>query len=78
MAHDLEKTKQEFLAKLTSLTKEADILNLKSEYVGKTGIVSEMLKSLKDMNADERKASALRPTSLKISSTINLLFNYQD
>ena len=65
MAHDLEKTKQEFLAKLTSLTKEADILNLKSEYVGKTGIVSEMLKSLKDMNADERKAFGPKANELK-------------
>lgn len=65
MAHDLEKTKLEFLAKLSSLNKEADILNLKSEYVGKTGVVSEMLKSLKDMNADERKAFGPKANELK-------------
>lgn len=65
MSHDLEKTKQEFLAKLSSLNKEADILNLKSEYVGKTGVVSEMLKSLKNMNADERKAFGPKANELK-------------
>lgn len=65
MAHDLEKTKQEFLAKLSALTKEAEVLNLKSEYVGKTGVVSEILKSLKDMNADERKAFGPKANELK-------------
>lgn len=65
MAHDLEKVKQDFHAKLATLTKEADILNLKSEYVGKTGVVSEMLKSLKDMNPEERKAFGPRANELK-------------
>ena len=65
MSHDLEKVKQEFLSKLNTLNKEADILNLKSEYVGKSGVVSEMLKSLKDMNADERKAFGPKANELK-------------
>lgn len=65
MAHDLEKVKGEFLAKLETLTKEADILNLKSEYVGKTGVVSEMLKSLKDMDPEERKAFGPKANALK-------------
>ncbi len=62
---DLEKIKQEFLAKLHALNKEADILNLKSEYVGKTGVVSELLKSLKDMNPEERKAFGPKANELK-------------
>lgn len=65
MAHDLEKVKLDFLDKLTLLTKEADVLNLKSEYVGKTGVVSEMLKSLKDMNPEERKSFGPRANELK-------------
>ena len=65
MAHDLEKVKTEFLAKLATLSKEADVLNLKSEYVGKTGVVSEMLKSLKDMNPEERKSFGPRANELK-------------
>ena len=62
---DLDKLKQEFLLKLQILTKEADILNLKSEYVGKNGAVSEMLKSLKDMPAEERKTFGPRVNELK-------------
>lgn len=62
---DLEKVKLEFMAKLSALDKEADVLNLKSEYVGKSGVVSEMLKSLKDMNPDERKAFGPKANELK-------------
>ncbi len=62
---DLEKIKQEFLTKLHALGKEADVLNLKAEYVGKTGIVSEMLKGLKDMNPEERKAFGPAANQLK-------------
>lgn len=62
---DLEAIKEKFLASLSSLTKEADVLNLKSEYVGKNGVVSEILKSLKDMNADERKAFGPKANELK-------------
>jgi phenylalanyl-tRNA synthetase alpha chain len=62
---DLEKLKQEFLTQLTPLDKEADVLNLKAEFVGKNGIVSEMLKSLKDMNAEERKAFGPKVNELK-------------
>ncbi len=62
---DLDKIKQEFLTKLSALDKEADVLNLKSEYVGKNGVVSEMLKSLKDMNPEERKAFGPKANELK-------------
>ena len=62
---DLDKVKQEFLFKLSSLSKEADVLNLKSEYLGKSGIVSELLKSLKDMNPEERKAFGPKANELK-------------
>jgi phenylalanyl-tRNA synthetase alpha chain len=62
---DLEKIKEKFLASLSVLTKEAEVLNLKSEYVGKNGAVSEILKSLKDMNADERKAFGPKANELK-------------
>jgi phenylalanyl-tRNA synthetase alpha chain len=62
---DLEKIKEQFRAALLLLTKEAEVLNLKSEYVGKNGVVSEILKSLKDMNADERKAFGPKANELK-------------
>jgi len=62
---DLSQIKQEFLQKLSALNKEADVLNLKAEYVGKSGVVSELLKSLKDMNPEERKAFGPKANELK-------------
>lgn len=65
MQIDLGKIKEDFILKLNSLTKEAEVLNLKSDYLGKSGIVSELLKSLKDMNPDERKSFGPRANELK-------------
>ena len=61
----LEQIKSDFISKLKNLSKEADVLNLKSEYVGKGGIVSELLKSLKDMNPEERKDFGPKANELK-------------
>ena len=62
---DLDSIKTKFQTSLLALTKEADVLNLKSEYVGKNGVVSELLKSLKDMNPEERKAFGPKANELK-------------
>ena len=40
---------------LKMVNKEADILNIKSEYVGKKSEISELLSSLKDMSVDEKR-----------------------
>lgn len=52
---DFESTKNEFISKLNQLSKEADVLNLKSDYLGKTGVITELLKKMKDLSPDERK-----------------------
>ena len=65
MSIDLEKIKKDFTEKLNLLNKEAEVLNLKSDYLGKSGIVSELLKSLKDMNPDERKSFGPKANELK-------------
>jgi phenylalanyl-tRNA synthetase alpha chain len=74
MSQELEKIKSDFLAKLKELSKEADVLNLKSEFVGKTGIVSELLKSLKDMSPEEKKEFGPKANALKdfIQNEINI------
>jgi phenylalanyl-tRNA synthetase alpha chain len=65
MSHNLDLVKTDFISKLSSLTKEADVLNLKSDYLGKTGIVSEMLKSLKDLSPEEKKSFGPKANELK-------------
>ncbi len=52
---DIKQYQNDFLTKLATLSKEADILNLKAEYLGKTGIITELLKKMKDLSPEERK-----------------------
>jgi len=73
MSQNLDLVKTEFISKLSSLTKEADVLNLKADYLGKTGVVSELLKSLKDLSAEEKKSFGPKANELKefINNEIN-------
>jgi phenylalanyl-tRNA synthetase alpha chain len=56
MLSQLQDLLKSFQSELTTLTKEADVLNLKAQYLGKKGSVSEVLKSLKDLSPEERKS----------------------
>ena len=51
----LSKLKKDLQMKLESAKKEADILNIKSEYVGKKSEISSILASLKDMSIEDKK-----------------------
>lgn len=55
MEEKLSKLKEELQEKLEQTTKEADILNIKSEYVGKKSEISSLLSSLKDMSIEDKK-----------------------
>ena len=50
MHRDPKELFEHFLERLKSVEKKADLLNLKSQYLGKTGHLSEVLKSLKLAN----------------------------
>ena len=55
MEEKLRKLKNDLSSKLESAKKEADILNIKSEYVGKKSEISSILSSLKDMSIEDKK-----------------------
>lgn len=55
MEEKLNKLKNDLSSKLESAKKEADILNIKSEYVGKKSEISSILSSLKDMSIEDKK-----------------------
>ena len=59
----------EFEKTLPGLQTQADILNLKSDYVGKKGKISDVLKSLKDATPEERKE--IGPVANGIKDKIN-------
>ena len=73
MVQKLEALFNEFENALKTKNNQADILNLKSEYLGKKGFVSNILKSLKDVSAEERKTIGPKANKIKekIQSQIN-------
>ena len=73
MEEKLQKLKQELEASLKAATKEADILNIKSKYVGKKSEISHLLSSLKDMSIENKKkyGSLINDTKKKMEELIN-------
>lgn len=65
MIEQLDSLSAEFVGALESLNDEAAILKLKSEYLGKKGKVSEILKGLRNATADERKVIGPKANGLK-------------
>ena len=55
MKEKIAELKQEAISELATLTKEADILNCKSKYLGKKSELSTLLASLKDLTVEEKK-----------------------
>ena len=69
----LSKLKKDLEMKLESAKKEADILNIKSEYVGKKSEISSILASLKDMSIEDKKkyGSLINNTKKEMENMIN-------
>lgn len=57
MKRKLETLKKELINKLSTVTKEADILNSKSYYVGKNSEISNLLSDLKNQSLEEKKVN---------------------
>ena len=55
MEENLSKLKEELKEKLASAAGEADVLNIKGEYVGKKSEIARILSSLKDMSLEDKK-----------------------
>lgn len=71
MIAKLEKIFADFKSELSPLTKQADVLALKSNVIGKKGALAEILKSLKDATPEERKE--IGPVSNQIKKDIEML-----
>lgn len=65
MKEKLEGLLEEFEKGIDKINSQADILKYKSDYLGKNGELSNILKSLRDLSNDERKAIGLWPMILK-------------
>lgn len=56
MEKELENLKISLKEQLKAVKKEADVLNIKSEFVGKKSRIAELLTGLKDMSSEEKRA----------------------
>ncbi len=73
MLKELLSLEKEFEVALIKLGAQAEVLNLKSLYLGKKGKVSVILKSLKNVDADMRKT--LGPKANEIKNNLQNLVN---
>ena len=73
MEEKLTKLKDNLKIKLDECSKEADILNVKSEYVGKKSEIQQLLASLKDMTALDKKkyGSLINNTKKEMESMVS-------
>ena len=73
MEKELELIKKNLEKELASVTKEADILNIKSNYVGKKSKIQEILSGLKDMSVEDKRkyGSLINTTKKELEELIN-------
>ncbi len=73
MEKELESLKSELKKELDGCTKEADVLNVKSKYVGKKSRIAEILAGLKDMSVEDKKkyGSLINNTKKEMEVTCN-------
>ncbi|MCF8060592.1 MAG: phenylalanine--tRNA ligase subunit alpha [Bacteriovoracaceae bacterium] len=65
MVEQLDSLAKEFNDKIKLLSDEAEVLNLKSEFLGKKGKVSEILKGLRNCSDEEKKIIGPKANQLK-------------
>lgn len=61
----IEEILSEFTRQLATQAKVADVLNLKAQYLGKQGAISEILKGLKDATPEQRKTLGAQANEAK-------------
>ena len=73
MEEKLLKIKEDLKQALNKASKEADVLNIKSEYVGKKSEIQNILASLKDMSSDDKRkyGSLINNTKKELEKLIN-------
>lgn len=73
MEEKLVNLKNDLIVSLNTTLKEADVLNIKSEFVGKKSEIQGLLSSLKDMSVDEKRkyGSLINNTKREMEELVN-------
>ena len=65
MYSDLNAMKERFLAKLREIVKIPDVENLRIEYLGKKGLVADLMSELRSVPAEEKKEAGQKINEIK-------------
>lgn len=73
MEEKILKIKEDLMNALAGVTKEADLLNVKSAYIGKKSEIQGLLAGLKDMSVDDKKkyGSVINNAKKEMESLVN-------
>ncbi len=73
MQEKVEKIKSELLADIEQVKTLQDIVELKAKYIGKSGVITELTKNMKDLSVEERKEVGKLSNTLKdeVTNIIN-------
>ena len=70
---ELDKIKKNFVDKLNKIKTKEDLQNLKSEFLGKNGFVTNEFKKMSQLNLDQKKEFSIQLNEIKNSINDNLL-----
>ena len=70
---ELDKIKKNFVDKLNKIKTKEDLQNLKSEFLGKNGFVTNEFKKMSQFNLDQKKEFSIQLNEIKNSINDNLL-----
>ena len=68
MSEQITTLRQEFAARLDAVTSIAELEEIRVEYLGKKGSVTALLKSMKDLSGEEKKAFGQESMSSRTKS----------
>ncbi len=73
MEEKLNKIKNDLIKELDGVSKEADVLNIKSNYIGKKSEIQQILASLKDMSVEDKRkyGSLINNTKKELEELVN-------
>lgn len=65
MKEKAESIKNELISELSSVSKAQDLVDIKAKYVGKSGMITELTKNMKDLSIEEKKEVGMIVNVLK-------------
>ena len=65
MKEKAEQIKSTLLKDIESVKKIQELMDLKSKYLGKSGMITELTKNMKDLSVEERKEVGMISNTLK-------------